>query len=182
MTLAIVDIRTGDVPSKWFSVLVTHQVVGRQEPPVTSVGFAYPMLGLEVRTARQSAIPLSLDPLFIIRMDFRGTFAGYTPIDPFIKRDAEIVERNAIHENPLPIGTEDDNALWRQVEDLPEFFLALAQGLYGLHALFDVEVNPDPIKQSSIAAAKRLRAANEPAVFTACIAYAVSYLARGSRS
>ncbi len=94
-------------------------------------------------------------------MNFRTAVCAGTIVDPFAKRDAEIVECDTVRIDALAVWTADGDELWRKVKDLPKFLLTFAQCLLGLHAFFSVEVDADPIEHRTVVGSKRFCAGYE---------------------
>src|SRR5271156_5725310 len=114
-------------------------------------------------------------------MNLRTAACVETVFEPFVKRKAEIVECDAVRINALVVGAADSDELWCEVEDLPKLFLAFAQCLLGLHALFDVEIDANPIKQGSVVVPKGLCSGYEPSVSSLSVDRSEIHFARAFR-
>src|SRR6266481_9480649 len=60
-------------------------------------------------------------------------------LPPLIKTQAEVVERNTVDIQPLPVGSVYSDQLRSEVQKLPEFHFASAQFLFCSFTLSDVD-------------------------------------------
>src|SRR5712692_2299378 len=66
---------------------------------------------------------MCLDPVDVVRMNLRSTVS----LTPVVEADAVVGERHSIRKQPFEPGPQHADELWREVQHLPEFTLALAQ-------------------------------------------------------
>jgi hypothetical protein len=50
-------------------------------------------------------------------------------VAPLVKGDAEVIECDAVDIKTLALRSENRNELWRKIQNLPKFLLALAECL-----------------------------------------------------
>src|SRR5206468_4773300 len=94
------------------------------------------------RAADDSLVSNSFDPFGIVRMGF-GSGRAHDALPPLLERAAEVRERRAIGVQALAFGSQDGDELRREVEYLPEFHFALAQGRRQLLLFGDVDSRSD---------------------------------------
>src|ERR1700726_1259768 len=68
VSFAVIDIRTGNIPTQDLSLVVAHGVVTSQEPAVTSIALAQPQLHLVSRCCRQGTMKIIQISRSVIRM------------------------------------------------------------------------------------------------------------------
>src|SRR5439155_13743486 len=124
------------------SLVVTHRVVARQKPAIAPVGGAQPDLQLVRRAGDNSPFSHSVDPFGIVGMGFRSGLP-HDALPTLIERGAEVRERRAIDVETLALGSEYGDELRCEVEYLPQFHLALAQGRRQLLLFRDVDSRSD---------------------------------------
>src|SRR5258705_6754422 len=66
---------------------------------------------------------MCLDPVDVVRMNLRSTVS----LTPLVESDAEIRERDSVRIQALGLGPQDADKLGREIQNLAEFTLALAQ-------------------------------------------------------
>src|SRR5882762_2481801 len=125
VSFAILDVGTCDVPPNDLSLVVSERVVTNQKPAIRSVAATQAFLQLESAAAYQRTVKMCLDPLNVVRMNF-SDMANLTPL---VEAYAVIVERHSIRIQPLELRPQYADELWREVQDLAEFLLALAPRL-----------------------------------------------------
>src|SRR5882762_11855049 len=125
VSLAILDVGTCDVPPNDLSLVVSERVVTNQKPAIRSVAATQAFLQLESAAAYQRTVKMCLDPLNVVRMNF-SDMANLTPL---VEAYAVIVERHSIRIQPLELRPQYADELWREVQHLAEFLLALAPRL-----------------------------------------------------
>src|SRR5580765_2002558 len=71
-SLAVVDIRSGHIPTRNLPLFVTPWVVTGQKPAVTAVALTKAHFAFKSGARHQSTIPLKLDPFRIIGMTYNA--------------------------------------------------------------------------------------------------------------
>ncbi len=119
---SVLDIRTSDMPTCDLTIAAANRIIPHQEPSITSVLSAYPLLILECRTLGQGTVPLRLKLALIVGMDVRARLQ----IAPLAKRNAKIVQCRAVCVETLAARANNANDLGRQIEDLTQLLFACA--------------------------------------------------------
>src|SRR5260221_7873922 len=127
VSLAILDVGTCDVPPNDLSLVVSERVVTDQHPTIRCIAATQALLHLKLvgGAAGQRTLKMCLDPVNVVRMNFIF-MASQTPL---VEADAVISERHSVRVQPLELGPQYADELWREVQHLTEFLLALAPRL-----------------------------------------------------
>src|SRR5580700_5054694 len=105
-------------------------------------------------------------------------FGADAPLPPFIKTDAEVIERVAIYKEPFALGTENRDKLRRELHHLVQLcFLSsdlffgshqsnvfLAKAVFSLLTILDISARAVPPDDPTGFVAERLNANEKPSV------------------
>src|SRR5229473_3353378 len=90
---------------------------------------------------------MCLDPVDVVRMNLRSTVS----LTPLVESDAVIRERDSVRIQALGLGSQDADKLGREIHNLAEFTLALAQRACEDLVLRDVDPGSDePLEHSAV--------------------------------
>src|SRR5229473_71551 len=90
---------------------------------------------------------MCLDPVDVVRMNLRSTVS----LTPLVESDAVIRERDSVRIQALGLGSQDADKLGREIHNLAEFTLALAQRACENLVLRDVDPGSDePLGDSAV--------------------------------
>src|SRR5258705_2964698 len=155
VSLAILDVGPCDVPPKDLSLVVSERVVTNQKPTIRSIAATQALLHLQLvgGAAGQRTLKMCLDPVNVVRMNF----IFMVSLTPLVEADAVIDERHSIRVQPLELGTQYADELWREVQHLTEFCFLYPDLFFGCLVLGDIGHRPDKL------------------AITGCTLYSVSY-------
>src|ERR1700686_3607901 len=90
---------------------------------------------------------MCLGPVDVVRMNLRSTVS----LTPLVERDAEIRERDSVRIQALGLVSQDADKLGREIQNLAEFTLALAQRACEDLVLRDVNpVSDEPLGYAAV--------------------------------
>ena len=101
--LAILDVGTGNIPSRDLPFVVAHRIVPNEKPTITYVSFAQSHLQLESRANRTSTVKKGAHPIPVIEVN-EPTHIAYLP--PLFQAEAQIIKPRAVGINTFVVGSE----------------------------------------------------------------------------
>ena len=160
--LAIVDIGGGDVPTAKASLLVPQRAPTGKKPAIGPVLSAQTDFDLVWEAVRDLAYRSAVRPLPIVRMKQRPPVAG----PPRFVGETEIVKSGLVSIEPstLGIGPQDVDMLRGEVQNLPKFAFVLAEFLFCLLALVNIDADCTLPNDLSFVVTNRGRMHQEPVV------------------
>src|SRR6266850_600727 len=155
VSLAILDVGTCDVPPNDLSLVVSERVVTNQKPTIRSIAATQALLHLQLvgGAAGQRTLKMCLDPVNVVRMNF----IFMVSLTPLVEADAVIGERHSIRVQPLELGPQYADELWREVQHLPKFCFLFPDLFLASLTLSNIGHRPDKL------------------AITGCTLYSVSY-------
>src|SRR5216683_3629639 len=143
VSLAILDVGTCDVPPNDLSLVVSEGVVTNQKPAIRSVAATQALLHLQLvgGAAGQRTLKMCLDPVNVVRMNF----IFMVSLTPLVEADAVIGERHSIRVQPLELGPQYADELWREVQHLPKFCFLFPDLFLGSLTLSNVSHRSDEL-------------------------------------
>src|SRR5258707_8939541 len=143
VSLAILDVGTCDVPPNDLSLVVSERIVTNQKPTIRSIAATQALFQLQLEgvAAGQRTLKMCLDPVNVVRMNF----IFMASLTPLVEADAVISERHSIRVQPLELGPQYADELWREVQHLPELCFLYADLYLGSLVLSNVGHRPDEL-------------------------------------
>src|SRR5882672_10372827 len=141
VSLAILDVGACDVPPDDLALVVPKRVVTNQEPAIRPVAATQALLQLESPGDFQRTVKMCPDPVNVVRMNL-----GFMPsLTPLVEADAVVGERHSIRIQPLELGPQHADELWREVQHLTELRFLKPDHFFGSLTLGDVGHRPDKL-------------------------------------
>jgi hypothetical protein len=80
------------------------------------------------------------------------------------------------------VGSEDSDDLWRKVQDLAKLGVLFPDFVFRPFAIFNVEINSEPIQGGPVRSPNRLGTTEEPPVTSSGVTHTKSRLTGGART